>query len=102
MFKYTFYIGLNDRLTNKQIISTEEAKKIVAKICKDCTITEATGAWNDVYETTLIVNVITFNVCLNTDFYCQQLGEALNQAVILWDMQKLQSNEYIVKHIEAA
>ena len=47
--KYTLYIGTNDKDTGTQLISTEDAHKIVGEICEKYvsgyTVTEAQGNW---------------------------------------------------------
>lgn len=49
--KYVLYIGLNDKDTYSQLISAEEAKKIVNGICTKYvdgyTVMEANGGWVD-------------------------------------------------------
>ena len=41
--KYELYVGLNDKITKKQEMDTLSAYKLCVNICKECTITEATG-----------------------------------------------------------
>ena len=47
--KYTLYIGTNDKDTGTQLISTEDAHRIVGEICEKYvsvyTVTEAQGNW---------------------------------------------------------
>ncbi|HBW35043.1 MAG TPA: DUF3574 domain-containing protein, partial [Desulfosporosinus sp.] len=50
-FKYHMYIGLNDKDTYKQIISDDEAQKIVSEIClkyvDGYTVTKRQGVYKD-------------------------------------------------------
>lgn len=41
--KFNLYIGLNDKDSKVQEISTIDAYKIIGAICGDCTITEGKG-----------------------------------------------------------
>lgn len=44
MYEYTLFIGMNDKDTHKQELSTEEFKERIANTLGDCTIREgATG-----------------------------------------------------------
>ena len=44
MYEYTLFIGMNDKDTHKQKLSTEEFKERIANTLGDCTIREgATG-----------------------------------------------------------
>lgn len=47
--KYTLYIGTNDKDTGTQLISTEDAHRIVGEICEKYvsgyTVTESQGKW---------------------------------------------------------
>lgn len=40
---YRLFIGLNDKNTLIQEISTQEARGIIARVCGDCTLSEAAG-----------------------------------------------------------
>jgi|GEM_PF-980328 len=62
--KYTMYIGLNDKETYEQIVSNEEAERIVTEIALNhvggFTLTQGKGAYKDeddviTYENSLIV-----------------------------------------------
>ena len=60
--KITLYVGLNDKDTKRQEISTLEAYKIISKAVGDCSIQELTGFYthNDgqaVIEKTLKVEI---------------------------------------------
>lgn len=60
--KITLYVGLNDKDTKRQEISTLEAYKIISKAIGDCSIQELTGFYthNDgqaVIEKTLKVEI---------------------------------------------
>ena len=49
--QYVMYVGTNDKDTYQQIISTEDAKSIIDKICykylDGYTIQDAVGSWSD-------------------------------------------------------
>lgn len=81
--KYNLYIGLNDKDSKQQEISTLDAYKIVG----DCTIQEARGLYTHrdgtkVLEATLIVQVIDFDNTLDIIPVVNSLKSALNQESI--------------------
>ena len=85
--KYTLYIGLNDKNSKVQEISTVDAYKIVGALVGDCTIQEARGLYThqdgtQVLETTLVVQVIDFAGTLNVRPVVETLKTALNQESI--------------------
>lgn len=41
--KFEIYLGLNDKDTKKQEVTTLDAYKICVNICKECSISEMTG-----------------------------------------------------------
>ena len=82
--KYTLYIGLNDKDSKVQEISTLDAYKMIGALVGDCTIQEARGLYThqngaQVLETTLIVQIIDF--AGNTDVapVVETIKTALNQ-----------------------
>lgn len=85
---YTLMIGLNDKDTKTQQISTLDAYKVVANLMEmDCTITEGKGVYTHkngqiTFETSLIVEVIDFEGTLEMDTLMdkvEQVKLALNQ-----------------------
>lgn len=56
--KFNLYIGLNDKDSKVQEISTIDAYKIIGAICGDCTITEGKGLYTHQDGTLDIVPVI--------------------------------------------
>lgn len=82
--KYTLYIGLNDKDSKVQEISTLDAYKIVGALVGDCTIQEARGLYThadgtQVLETTLIVQVIDFSGKMEIAPIVEVIKTALNQ-----------------------
>lgn len=82
--KYTLYIGLNDKDSKVQEISTLDAYKIVGALVGDCTIQEARGLYTHqdgttVLETTLVVQVIDFSGALEIAPLVDAIKTALNQ-----------------------
>lgn len=85
---YALMIGLNDKDTQTQQISTLDAYKVVANLMEmDCTITEGKGVYTHkngtiTFETSLIVEVIDFEGTLEMDTLLskvEQVKIALNQ-----------------------
>ena len=82
--KYTLYIGLNDKDSKVQEISTLDAYKIIGALVGDCTIQEARGLYTHqdgttVLETTLIVQIIDFSGALDVAPLVELIKTALNQ-----------------------
>lgn len=81
--KFNLYIGLNDKDSKVQEISTIDAYKIIG----DCTITEGKGLYTHtdgtrVLETTLLVQIIDFSGDLDIGPIVELLKTALNQEAI--------------------
>jgi hypothetical protein len=82
--KHTFYIGLNDKDSKVQEVTTLDAFKIVTALVGDCTITEGRGVYThadgtQVLESTLIVQVLDFDGGYNYKEVADALKVALNQ-----------------------
>ena len=92
---FTLYIGLNDKDTKKQIISTSKAKQLVARICGDCTISNAIGHYTHedgqkVTEKSLRVELFC-KADNQVKSYCKQLKRILNQESIAINTQVVQT-----------
>lgn len=82
--KYTLYIGLNDKDSKVQEISTLDAYKLVGALVGDCTIQEGRGLYThadgtQVLESTLIVQVIDFSGKMEINSVVKVIKTALNQ-----------------------
>lgn len=82
--KYTLYIGLNDKDSKVQEISTLDAYKMIGALVGDCTIQEARGLYTHqdgttVLENTLIVQIIDFSGALEIAPVVETIKTALNQ-----------------------
>lgn len=85
--KYTLYIGLNDKDSKVQEISTVNAYKMIGALVGDCTIQEGRGLYThqdgtQVLETTLIVQIIDFSGALDVKPLVETIKTALNQESI--------------------
>ena len=85
--KYTLYIGLNDKDSKVQEISTIDAYKMVGALVGDCTIQEARGLYThqdgtQVLESTLIVQIIDFGGNMDVAPIVELIKTALNQESI--------------------
>lgn len=81
--KFNLYIGLNDKDSKVQEISTLDAYKIIG----DCTITEGKRLYThqdgtQVLETSLIVQIIDFSGTLDIVPVINSIKAALNQESI--------------------
>ena len=84
--KFNLYVGLNDKDTKIQEVTTEQAKDIVNNVCGDCSIQEITGYYTHdngekVKENTLKVELL-FKSEDEVRLYCQDLKKLLNQESI--------------------
>lgn len=85
--KYTLYIGLNDKESKAQEISTLDAYKMIGALVGDCTIQEARGLYTHqdgttVLENTLIVQIIDFSGEMDVAPVVETIKTALNQESI--------------------
>lgn len=97
--KYTLMIGLNDKNSYRQEISTVDAYKIIQNLVGDCTIQEGRGVYThangvQVLETTLIVSVLDFAGNWDVATVCATLKTALNQESIACVCEKIDSKLY--------
>ncbi len=84
MKKYTLFIGLNDKDTYQQEITTIDAYKMLNHILPDCTIQEGKGIYTHrngtkTIETTLIVSVFDFESDFDLKSTVSKIKETLNQ-----------------------
>lgn len=101
--KYTFFIGLNDKDTKTQIISTVDAYHIIENVFAangtDCTITGGRGVYTHesgqiVTEETLCVTVFEFGDKVPVKSICDNLKSALNQESIAVERAETESALY--------
>ncbi len=99
---YTVYIGLNDKVTYEQVIPTDEAKKIVDRVCTKYidrfAAHNAVGAWGDengnvTHENTIICYFDDINEELLHSI-CDELLKELNQNAILIQKEYTKLNSY--------
>ena len=116
MKKYTLYLGLNDKDTKTQLISTLESYKMVANILKSlnydgATIFEAVGLYKHedgtfVTESTLRIEILDFNKqgvnqlveTLKSIF--NQESIAVQQETITSTLMQEESHDYNIHHDE--
>ena len=88
LIQYKIVIGLNDKDSQVQEITTLDAFKIITSLVGDCTIQEARGVYTHkngtvTLENTLIVQVIDFDGSYNAEEVVKALKVALNQEAII-------------------
>lgn len=82
IYGYSVYIGMNDKDTHKQEISTENFKNIIGKAFENCTILETTGFYKGEQEKSL--QVIVYGIDAKTVMMkINELKKTLNQESIL-------------------
>ena len=100
--RYTLYIGLNDKDTYAQEISTEEARKIVDEICCEhvggFTVFRAEGGWTDESSVMTRENTLVYMFSgaeeAQITAIMDEVLTALNQSVILVHKDTVQSSYY--------
>ena len=99
MYEYTLFIGMNDKDSHKQELSTEEFKERIANTLGDCTIREgATGYYthdNGVRVIEKSLEVTKFGGSKKSIVnIVKQLKEVLNQECIILKTQ-VSKSEFI-------
>lgn len=107
MIKYTLYLGLNDKNTYKQEISTEQAYKMISNIVNGCTISESIGIYTNLkgvktLEKTLKIEVIDFENDININDLSNTLGLLFNQESIAVQTEDINSQLLFTKELTAA
>ena len=101
MLKFTVIVGLNDKDTKKQEITTEEAYNLITKILyinniEGATFTEAKGLYIHRDGTAVFENSIKIELLFITEetakAICKLLKSALNQESVVLEIQELNSN----------
>lgn len=101
-FKYNMYVGLNDKDTYKQIISDDEAQKIVSEIClkylDGYTVTKRQGVYKDEKGIVTQENSLVYEFYFATDEKIKSIMDEalvkLNQNSILVEKAKVDYNFY--------
>lgn len=98
MYKYTLTIGLNDKNTEHQEITTQDAKNIIAAILIDkynifaFTLFECSGVYrmnstnNIIFETSLRVEIASDETINDIDNIITELKAVLNQESIMLEI----------------
>ena len=100
--QYVMYVGLNDRDTYEQIISTEDAKKIIDDICFEYldgyTIQDASGSWIDEKDNATREQTIVcyFNDADESTVYriADEVIDRLNQNTVLIETDEIRTYFY--------
>jgi len=93
-------VGLNDKESKQQEISTIDAYKVIGNIlARDCTITEGRGVYThedgtQVYETSLVVDMLDFDNSVTEEYIIdvvERIKDALNQESVAYQEQNITS-----------
>lgn len=95
LLRHTLIVGLNDKDTKLQEITKSRAKKIIAKIVGDCTISETIGHYthesgDEVNETSIKVEIL-FNTDKQVVKYAKQIKKELNQESVVFMKDYIES-----------
>ena len=93
--KHVLYIGLNDKDSKVQEITTDKAKELIAKTFGDCTISDALGVYThedgtEVKEKSLRVELL-FKADKEVIKNVKVIKALLNQETIGYEVQKVNS-----------
>ena len=91
--KYVLYLGLTDKDTKTQKITTSKAMRLVNQIVGDCTINKSKGYWQGYKENTLAIEIL-FTTLEQVQNYCEQLKTLFNQECIA--LQEIQLNQALL------
>ena len=91
--KYVLYLGLADKDTKQQRITTSKAMKLVNQVIGDCTINKSKGYWQGFKENTLVIEIL-FSTLDQIKGYCEQLKTIFNQECIA--IQEIQLNQALL------
>ena len=100
MKKHTFYIGLNDKDTKRQIISNITAEHIVLNILGvDGTVTDSRGVYTHqdgtiTTENTLVVELLDFEGVMTREWVLDKANAikvALNQESVAYQVEDIKS-----------
>ena len=82
--KYKIYLGLNDKITKTQLISTDEAYDKVYQIVGDNSIQEITGYYQGIREKTLIIEKFE-EQGFDIKQVCKTLTQVFNQECVIYE-----------------
>ena len=92
-FKYTMYIGLNDKDTNKQLMSDDEAEELMSEIClkyvDGYTFSERQGAYKNDKGIVTKENSLVFEFYDATD---EEIRSIMDEALV-----KLNQNSILIE-----
>ena len=91
--KYVLYLGLADKDTKQQRITTSKAMRLVNQVVGDCTINKSKGYWQGFKENTLVIEIL-FSTLEQVKNYCEQLKKIFNQECIA--IQEIQLNQALL------
>lgn len=90
MKKHVLYVGLKDKETKKQEVTTSKAKNIIINVCGDCTLSDSIGAYTHEDGTTVKEKTIRVELLFRTSKevkrMAQSIKEKLNQETIGYEV----------------
>lgn len=103
MQKFTLYLGLNDRQTKTQRITTDKAVQLINQTIGDCTISPCMGTYTDLsgrttLENTLKIELLDFKNSIDINWIINVLGLLFNQESIALEKQEINTELVYIKH----
>lgn len=93
--KHTLYIGLLDKDTKTQLVSTPNAKTLINKTLGDCTISDATGYYTHEDGTQVVEPSLRVELLFKQDKEvfdaCSTIKKELNQESIAISVESINS-----------
>lgn len=79
MKKHVLYVGLKDKNTKKQEVTTSKAKNIIINVCGDCTLSDSIGAYTHEDGTTIKEKTIRVELLFKTSKEVKRMAESIKQ-----------------------
>lgn len=79
MKKHVLYVGLKDKETKKQEVTTSKAKNIIINVCGDCTLSDSIGAYTHEDGTTIKEKTIRVELLFKTSKEVKRMAQSIKQ-----------------------
>ena len=102
MFKINYYLGLNDKDANTQLVDVETAHALIGIVLSNhdifgATLYDVSGLWHGESENTVVIEIVMKDVFVNQE-WLSSIGYALrmafNQATVMMTVQELKTIKY--------
>lgn len=103
MLKVNYYLGLNDKDLKKQVIDTDSAQVVIARVLstygyQGATLYDATGLWLGERENTIVIELVLEKFQANHDTLKEIaviLRKCFNQDAVMMTTTKLETVDFV-------